>query len=151
MAEQNELSNFLAILGTTNRSVTVEDVDGKTYHVKTVLPAIKQLELAEAMDRALGEDTIRRAFDALKAVSGESSGDHVMALIKFARLIVAAGNRATVLGVLDALVKTAHPALPQPASEHFEIQEVLRMLLPFVSRLLRGASTAVQASNPAEA
>ena len=151
MAEQNELSNFLSILGTTNRIVTVEDVDGKIYNVRTVLPALKQLELAEAMDRALGEDTIRRAFDVLQNVSRESGGDQVLALIRFARLIVAAENRSKVLGVLDALVATAHPVLPAPASERFEIQEVLRMLLPFVSRLLRGASTAAQASKVAEA
>lgn len=151
MAEQNELSNFLSILGATDRSVTVEDIDGETYTVKTVLPAIRQLELAEAMDRALGEATIRRAFDALQNVSQESGGDQVMALIRFGGLIVASANRSKVLGTLDALVATAHPALPAPASEHFEIEEVLRMLLPFVSRLLRVASTAVQASKPAEA
>lgn len=151
MPEQNELSNFLSILGTTDRTVTVEDIDGKTYTVRTVLPALKQLELADAMDKALGEDTIRRAFDALQNVSRDSGGDQVMALIRFGRLIVASENRSKVLGVLDALVATAHPALPAPASEHFEIQEVLRMLLPFVSRLLRGASTAAQASKVAEA
>ena len=152
MAEaQNELSNFLSILGSTGRTVTVEDIDGKTYEVKTVLPAGRQLELAAAIERALDDDTVRSAFDALQTVSKQASGDNVLALIKFGRLLVASDNHANVLGTLDALVKTAHPALPQPASEHFEIQEVLRMLLPFVSRLFRAGSTAGQAGKPAEA
>lgn len=137
----SELTNFLAILGNTGRSVKVEDVSGTSYVVPTVLPAGKQLELVAALDDALDDATLRGAFDAVQSVARDTGGDQVAALLRFVRLLLKSKNRAVVLSLLDRLVALAHPLLPQPAQDHFEIQEVLRMLLPFASRLLTVLST----------
>lgn len=147
----NELANFLSILGGTGRTVTVEDVNGTPYTLSTVLPARKQLEVAAAFDVALEDSVIRGAFNAIQEVSKETGGDQILALVRFARLILKAQNQEHILSLLDQLVLKAHPALPTPASDHFEIQEVLRMLLPFGSRLLSAVSTAGRSEAVAEA
>ena len=123
----------------------------QTYHVKTVLPAIKQLSSLRPWIGPWVRTTIRRAFDAQACCERRVQRGSRHGPDRFARLIVAAGNRATVLGVLDALVKTAHPALPQPASRALLRSRRCCGCSSFVSRPLCGASTAVQASNPAEA
>ncbi len=150
-APASELANFLSILGGTGRTVTVEDVEGKTYTFSTILSARRQLEVAAAFDEALTDATIRSAFDAVQEVSQETSGDQILALVKFARLIVRAQNRNRILTLLDKLVEKAHPDAPVPASDKFEIQEVLRMLLPFASRLLSAVSTAGKSVAASEA
>lgn len=147
----NELANFLSILGATGRTVTVEDTTGQSHTLSTVLPARKQLEVAAAFDEALDDETIRGAFNAIQEVSNETKGDQILALIRFARLILKAQNRDRVLDLLDRLVAKAHPGLSAPASDHFELQEVLRMLLPFASRLLSAVSTAGRSEAVAEA
>lgn len=145
MSTDSELSNFLSILGGTGRTVTVEDIHGQSYHLSVILPAVRQLELAAAFDEALGEESLRGAFNALQAVAGDSQGDQIRGLIRGAKVILAADNRTKILSILDKLTQKAHPTVPAPACENFELQEVLKMLLPFVGRILRGVSTAVPA------
>ena len=129
MAEQNEAFQLPRHPGTTNRSVTVEDVDGKTYHVR---PCCRRSSSWDSLRPWIGPWVRTRsgARSTLKAVSGESSGDHVMALIKFARLIVAAGNRRHGARRARRAGQDRSPG-PAPTRQRAlpEIQEVLRMLL----------------------
>lgn len=147
----SEIAKFLSILGGTGRTITVCDVSEKEYTFSTMLPAVRQLELAAILDAALSEDMIRAGFNEIQAISEQATGNHVAALYRMVRAILKADNRLKVLATLDALVAKGYPDAPTPASEHFELQEVLRMLLPFVSRLLHAVSTAGQAVKAAEA
>jgi hypothetical protein len=147
----SEIANFLGILGGTGRTVTVCDVSENEYTFSTMLPAARQLELAAILDAALSEDMIRVGFNEIQAIAEQATGNHVAALYRMVRAILKADNRAKVLDTLDKLVAKGYPDAPAPASDHFEIQEVLRMLLPFVSRLLHAVSTAGQAVKAAEA
>ena len=138
MAEQqNELYKFLSILGASDRTITVEDVNGAVYEVTTILPAGRQLAMMSAMEKAIESTSLRAAFDALQNASKDADGDQITITIRLVSMILEDKNSARIMKVLDALVLSAHPNLPKPASEHFELHEVLRMLLPFVSRLLR--------------
>lgn len=133
---ENQLEHFFQILVSDARTVRVEDVAGKVYEVKTVLPAGRQILMLRTLERALDDATVRGAFEGLRAVADQSGGDKVQTLIGVGRALAQAENAERVLAILDGLVAVADPSLPVPARDHFEIREVLRMLLPFASRLL---------------
>ena len=133
---ENQIENFLQIIAADVREVVIEDVAGVKYTVKTVLPAGRQILMLRALERALDDTAVRAAFDGLREVAGQSGGDKVQTLIGVARALVRDENAERVLAVLDGLVATADPKLPAPARDHFELQEALKMLLPFVGRLL---------------
>lgn len=137
----SELKTFLSILGPTDRSVIVHDCADNAYEVCTVLPARRQLEVAAVFERVLEDEVVRAVFDAIQQVASEAKGDQVIVLTRLARRLLQTENRERVLALLDDLVARVNPALPKPAQDHFELQEVLRLLLPFVSRLLTALST----------
>lgn len=133
---ENQLEHFFQILVSDARTVRVEDIEGKSYDVRTVLPAGRQILMLRALERALDDATVRGAFDGLRAVADQSGGDKVQTLIGVARALTQTENAERVLAILDGLVACADPSLPAPAREHFELREALRLLLPFASRLL---------------
>lgn len=135
----NELTNFLAILGDPGRTVTIEAVDGTVYTVPTVISARRQLELAAVLDQALDDATIASAFATVQNMS-QDGVEPIRALLGFVRTMIRSENRDRILATLDRLMTVAYPDLPTPASDHFEVQEVVKALLPFASRLLHAVS-----------
>lgn len=149
MSEKSELLTFLNIIGGTGRTVTVTDVDGKDYTLSVVVPAARQLRIAAAIEALLSEEAVRGMLVEVAQITSEGAAgnDMIGPVLKLVRLALR-DNTEKIERILNDLCALAFPTLPTPAMERFELQEVIKAIVPFGARNLRDLFTAVAGKQP---
>lgn len=133
----NQLENFVGIFGAVGRTVTITNIAGQDVTISTLLPARKQFVMAERLARLLEHSAIRAELSRIQEVKGEP----VAAIVRFVSTMVSAEVREEILSALDEIMELV--GVPD-ATNQYEIQEVVKALIPFAARPLSVVSTVAQ-------
>lgn len=135
------LDNLWQILD-PREEIELVTVNGETVKLRTVLSARRNITAIRALEAMLAKPEIApiaaevRGFLG-KATAGKADGADIMrTLASMIEGVAAAAEIA--LNETDKILADAYgDKLPQPASEHFELGEVFKAMVPFFSRPLR--------------
>lgn len=122
---------------------------GETIRLRTVIPARRTVNAIRAMEALLAKPEVAPVVGVIrdffsKATAGKAEGGDVM---KAALSVVGQvpGAMVVLLDDADRILADAYgDKLPQPASEHFAPEEVLKAMVPFFARPLRAFLPAKQ-------
>ena len=146
------LDDLLQILDPRDE-IELVTFEGETIRLRTVIPARRSINAIRAMETMLARPEVAPVAGVVrdflsKAMAGKADGDVMRTIVSMVGQVPAALE--IVLNDVDAILKDAYgDKLRQPASEHLELGEVFKAMVPFFSRPLRALLPARQTAGAA--